>query len=226
MCHTQGLIQGTRNGKGRFVHCAPGLVDTWSHKTQLSHAGTTAPPLPLIRIVPSQAPALCIYRIRPRFIITHRGFDCDKESSKASPPCTTARTLLQGLPMISNCFHSKKSSKSVTCKVAQGSVLFQGWWRTWSSAGSQEPAPWDTSSAHSSSERASLPATHIDAILQTQRGKEMKLRPAVFTKNNPHYQQEQKASGEGRENRTVRTECAQVLPEAAPDIKMPSCSLK
>lgn len=54
----------------------------------------------------------------------------------------------------------------------------------------------------------------------------MKLRPAVFTKNNPHYQQEQKAPEEGRENRTVRTACAQVLPEAAPDIKMPSYSLK
>lgn len=54
----------------------------------------------------------------------------------------------------------------------------------------------------------------------------MKLRPAVFTKNNPHYQQEQKAPWEGRENRTVRTKWAQVLPKAAPDNKMPSSSLK
>lgn len=140
----------------------------------------------------------------------------------------TACTL-QGLLMISNCFHSKKKkiSKSIVCKAAQGSLLlFPGWWRTGSSAGSQQPALGGTISAQSSSETASLPATHIDAILQTRRGKEIILRPAVFIKNNPHYQQQQKTPGEWRDNRTVRTECAQVLPEAAPDIKMPSCSLK
>ena len=52
----------------------------------------------------------------------------------------------------------------------------------------------------------------------------MKFRPAVFTKTNPHYQQEQKAHGEGREKKRVRTESTQVVPEAASGIKMPSCS--
>jgi len=48
----------------------------------------------------------------------------------------------------------------------------------------------------------------------------------VFTEDNPHYQQEQKSLWEGRENRTVKTERAQVLLEAAPGVKLPSCSLK
>lgn len=157
-----------------------------SHKTQLSHTSPAAPPLPTICIMSRRVRHLPwgftgLGRIRARLFFTHRSSACNAASSKASLPCTTACTLLQGLPMSSQCFHSKKSSKSV-CKAAQGSLSFPGR-RTGSSAGSLEPALRDTSRARSSSDRAPPAATHIAAILQTPGGKEMKLRLAVFTKN-------------------------------------------
>lgn len=115
-----------------------------------------------------------------------------------------------------------QSSKSITCRVPQGLLLFQGW-RTGSSAGIQEPALWDTTSAHSNSERASPPATHIDAILQIWREKEMKTSCVYRNQSALSTGTWRSWGGEGKQ---VRTECAQVLPEAAPNTKMPSYSLK
>lgn len=112
-CHSNtSKVQG-REREGLFI--VP-LVwwTTRSHKAQPSHASTTAPPLPVIWIVPSQAPALYIYRaVRGKVQIYRytQGLWLQQGKLKSQSTLYGSMYIPPSLPMISNCLHSKKKFK-------------------------------------------------------------------------------------------------------------------